>query len=186
MARNRDRTDFLIIHCAATLAKQDIGAKTIHGWHMQRGIYSDRGLTGYHFIIRRSGLVELGRDLQAIGAHALGYNSRSVGICLVGGARKIKPGETPEWADMVSDNNFTTDQFNALRDLTVALTHIWPSILVAGHRSFDTNKGCPAFDVFEWQRRVWGHDHKLKVMEALARDENKVPETVAEEPPKEN
>lgn len=183
MAKNRDRTDFIIIHCAATLAKQDIGAKTIHGWHLNRGISSPRGLTGYHFIIRRSGLIELGRDLQAIGAHALGYNARSVGICLVGGARKIKPGETPEWADMVSDDNFTTDQFDVLNNLTTSLLDIWPSALVAGHKSFDPHKGCPSFDVFAWQTRVWGYNHKLKILEALARDEQKVPETVAEDPP---
>jgi N-acetylmuramoyl-L-alanine amidase len=186
VSRNRDRTDFIIVHCSATLAKQDIGAKTIHGWHMQRGIYSDRGLTGYHFVIRRSGLVELGRDLQAIGAHALGYNARSVGICMVGGARKIKPGETPEWDDLISDNNFTTPQFDTLARLVTSLMDIWPSALVGGHRSFDTNKGCPAFDVFEWQQRVWNRNDKLRLLEALARDEHKVPETTAEEPPKES
>lgn len=181
MARNRERTDFLIVHCSATLAKQDIGAKTIHGWHMQRGIYSDRGLTGYHFIIRRSGLVELGRDLQAIGAHALGYNARSVGICMVGGARKALPGETPEWDGMMSENNFTAAQFDALEVKLRSLLAIWPSALVAGHHAFDRNKACPSFDVWAYQKSRFSYDDKLRVMEALARDEHKVPETVAEE-----
>lgn len=180
MAKNRDRTDFLIVHCSATLAKQDIGAKTIHGWHMQRRIFSERGLTGYHFIIRRSGLIELGRDLQAIGAHTLGYNARSVGICMVGGARKIKPGETPEWDDMISEDNFQTAQFDTLARLIESLMDIWPSALVAGHKSFDSNKGCPSFDVFDWQNRVWGRNDKLRILEALARDEQKVPETTEE------
>lgn len=181
MARNRDRTDFLIIHCSASLAKQDIGAKTIHGWHLKRGISSERGLTGYHFVVRRSGLIELGRDLQAIGAHALGFNARSVGICLVGGARKAAPGETPEWADMVSDNNFTTAQFDTLARLVASLLDVWPSALVGGHRNFESNKACPSFDVYEWSQRIWGRNDRLKILEALARDEHKVPETVAEE-----
>lgn len=186
MARNREKTDFIIIHCSATTARQDIGAKTINSWHLQRGIYSDRGLTGYHFVIRRSGLIELGRDLQAIGAHALGFNARSVGICMVGGARTAKPGETPEWDSMMSDNNFTTQQFDTLARLVISLKDVWPSALVGGHRNFESNKACPSFDVYEWQKRVWGHEDRLKILEALARDEHKVPETVAEEPPKGN
>lgn len=182
MARNRERTDFLIIHCSATLAKQDIGAVTINGWHLKRGIDSSgRGLTGYHFIIRRSGLIELGRDLQAIGAHALGFNARSVGICMVGGARRAQPGETPEWDNLMSDNNFTTAQFDTLARKVAALRDIWPSALVGGHRNFESNKACPSFDVYEWHKRVFGYDDRLKILEAIARDEHKVPETVAEE-----
>lgn len=184
MSRNRDRTDFIIIHCSATIARQDIGAKTIHGWHMQRGIYSDRGLTGYHRIIRRSGLKEIGRDLLAIGAHALGFNQRSVGICLIGGARKIRPGETPEWGeDMKSEDNFLLPQMDTLEREVRALLDIWPSALVAGHNAFDKNKGCPSFDVWAWQQARFGYNDKLKVMEALARSEQKVPETVTEEKP---
>jgi N-acetylmuramoyl-L-alanine amidase len=165
----------------------DIGAKEIHGWHLQRGIYSERGLTGYHYVIRRNGIVELGRDLQAIGAHALGYNARSVGICLVGGARKIVPGEKPEWGDMmISEDNFVAVQHESLARILVSLLTIWPSALIAGHRSFDSHKTCPAFDVGAWQTKTMGFDDTLRVKEALSLDEHRIPETVSEVNPKES
>lgn len=179
--KNRERTDFLIIHCAATTARQDIGVKTINGWHLQRRIFSDRGLSGYHFVIRRSGLIELGRDLMAIGAHCLGFNARSVGTCLVGGARKVKPGETPEWADMVSEDNFTAAQYDTLTKHIAWLQMVFPSALVGGHKAFDPGKACPSFDVWAWQQARFGNNDKLKVLEALAKGENKVPETTAED-----
>ena len=78
MIRNRKDTKLIFIHCSATTAKQNIGAHEIHKWHLERGIYSERGLTGYHYVIRRSGLIEhlqgqLEPDLAAGLTHALGF-----------------------------------------------------------------------------------------------------------------
>lgn len=39
---------------------------------------------GYNFVVRKSGLIELGRPLARIPAHATGANANSIGICCSG------------------------------------------------------------------------------------------------------
>ena len=71
----------VIVHCSATPDKGDlIGVKQIREWHLERG-WSD---VGYHFVIRRSGIVEPGRAENLVGAHTRGENADSLGVCLVG------------------------------------------------------------------------------------------------------
>ncbi len=53
---------------------------------------------GYHYVIgngtvSENGEIEEGRQLPFIGAHALGANEDSIGICLVGNFNKQKPSE---------------------------------------------------------------------------------------------
>lgn len=156
MARNRPKTTLLVVHCAATLRTQDIGATEINKWHLERGIYSERGLTGYHFVVRRNGLIELGRDLPSIGAHVLGRNDESVGICLVGGANRTGKGE---------------DNFEAIQkvNLTLLLSTLWliyPGALLAPHSSMAA-KDCPSFDLWSWQETVFGENHKDQVLAYL-------------------
>jgi N-acetylmuramoyl-L-alanine amidase len=157
MARDRAGTKLIIIHCAATKPRQDIGVRTIHGWHLDRGIYSNRGPSGYHFVIRRSGLVELGRDMRAIGAHALGYNDESVGVCLVGGVNnKLEP-----------EDNFTDDQFASLKALVVMLKLVFPSAVLCPHNMVNAMKACPSFDVYEWQKTIDSTTDELRAKALL-------------------
>lgn len=60
----------------------DIDAYTeeIHSWHLDAG-YSG---IGYHFVIRKDGTIERGRSIWAVGSHAYGANSDSIGIHLSG------------------------------------------------------------------------------------------------------
>lgn len=114
----------------------DIGAKEIRRWHIQQD-YRD---IGYHFVIRRDGTVEDGRPVDQAGAHARGVNDRSVGICLVGGVDATK--------QMNPENNFTPEQFDALRALLIRLKSIYPKAEVIGHRDVPgTRKACPSFDM---------------------------------------
>ena len=39
---------------------------------------------GYHFYVRKDGTIYRGRQEDAVGAHASGYNSTSIGICAEG------------------------------------------------------------------------------------------------------
>ena len=131
--------EYLVVHCAATPSTMDIGVKEITKWHIERGFFT----IGYHFVIRRDGDVESGRPMDRPGAHARGYNERSIGICLVGGTKK--DGKTVE-------NNFTPAQFHALAILLRQLTELYPNAEVLGHRNLPgVNKGCPSFDV----RKFW-------------------------------
>lgn len=132
---------YLVVHCSATQAKADIGAKEIDRMHRQRGFMK----IGYHFVIRRSGLVEEGRKLTEIGAHVEGFNSCSVGICMVGGLGK----------DMKAADNFTADQYACLAELLIKLKEQFPSAEVLGHRDFPkVKKDCPCFDVRPWYKET--------------------------------
>lgn len=136
----RQATNLVIIHCADTPAGMDVGAEEITAWHRQRG-YLD---IGYHYVIRRDGRLEVGRERDEIGAHALGRNKDSLGVCLVGGRG---PGGKAE-------NNFTPAQFAALGALLARLRAEYPEARVIGHREVNPKKACPSFDVQAWLKTI--------------------------------
>lgn len=141
----------IIIHCSATRANQSIGAAEIRAMHLARG-WTD---IGYNYVIRRSGLVEAGRDRdhdgdldEEIGAHTLGHNAGSLGICLIGGAGPSGQGEA----------NFTREQMIALRAFLVAKREEYPDAALLGHRDTGAKKDCPSFDVTHW----WETDELIR------------------------
>jgi len=130
--------DYIVIHCAATTASQDIGAAEITTWHRQKGWLD----IGYHYVIRRDGTVEKGRQDGVPGAHARGFNHLSLGVCLAGGV--AADGKTAE-------DNFTPAQYAALGQLVEGLIAQYPDAEVLGHRDLPkVNKACPSFEVKEW------------------------------------
>lgn len=130
----RKSTELLILHCSATPPTMDIGVKEIDRWHRARGFFK----IGYHFVIRRNGVVEKGRAIEEPGAHAKGYNHKSIGICLVGGDE-----------DMTT-NDYTDAQWAALKALLDELHGSYPEAKIIGHNEVNPHKACPSFDVQEW------------------------------------
>jgi N-acetyl-anhydromuramyl-L-alanine amidase AmpD len=132
----------IVLHCSATPAKMDIGAKEITAWHKERGMLT----IGYHFVIRRNGTVEKGRDIGTVGAHVEGHNAKTIGICLVGGVNaKMKP-----------EANFTGEQFITLKSLLNTLKASYPTATILGHRDYNPKKACPSFDVKPWVKTHLG------------------------------
>ena len=78
--------DKIILHCSDSSDSIDIGFDEINDWHAARGWKSAQtGIScGYHYVIRRNGLIERGRDDSEVGAHVKGHNTGSIGICWVG------------------------------------------------------------------------------------------------------
>lgn len=158
--------DEIIIHCSATKEGKECSSGQISAAHKARRFssYVDaEGRTryiGYHFLIHLDGTIEACRPISRIGCHASGHNSRSIGICYIGGldardtdGRMIKDTRTPA-------------QKAALIRLIKHLKAEYPTIKrVIGHRdtSPDLNgngiidpyewiKGCPCFDaITEYQ-----------------------------------
>lgn len=126
--------DMIIIHCSATPPNMDIGADKIREWHVDGNGWRD---IGYHFVIRRDGSVEDGRPIDQSGVHTRGYNTNSIGICMVGGVdKKGKP-----------DDNFTLDQWRSLRRVLISLKADYKNATIHGHNEFDSGKACPSFNV---------------------------------------
>lgn len=135
----RSSTELIVIHCTATKPSQDIGRDEIDAWHRHQGWFG----IGYHFVIRRDGAIELGRDEKVAGAHAKGFNHNSVSVALVGGSTEKNV--------RVAENNFTEAQFDSLNTLLKELQSNYPDAEIIGHRDLpDVKKECPAFDVKDW------------------------------------
>lgn len=142
----RKSTNHIVLHCSATRAIQNITAADIRKWHKDKG-WSD---IGYHYVIRRNGMMEKGRLMGEIGSHVQGHNLDSIGICLVGGLNN------DTWKP---ENNFTAAQWATLLKLVRELILIYPKAKILGHRDFPgVKKACPCFNA-----RVWARSNKLPV-----------------------
>ena len=75
--KRRNKTDEIILHHAEA---KSASVEEVNRWHLERGWTG----IGYHFYIRKDGRIYRGRPEWAVGAHAQGHNSRSVGICVEG------------------------------------------------------------------------------------------------------
>ena len=133
----RSSTEYLVVHCSATKPSMDIGLREIKRWHVDDNGWRD---VGYHYIIRRNGEVELGRSNRDTGAHAAGYNHKSISLCMVGGMAE----------DNSAENNFTAQQWTALLDLVKQIKVDYPEANVIGHNEISEKK-CPSFDVQKWK-----------------------------------
>jgi N-acetyl-anhydromuramyl-L-alanine amidase AmpD len=117
-AVKRARTDFITLSSTNTPPTKDPSLKELDLRDRKRGFFE----CIYHFVIRRSGLIEKGRDYET---HAMGFGSRlnalTVSICLVGGA-----GEPP----------FTVQQDDSLKDLVMELRQEYPEAVLKFHGEF--------------------------------------------------
>lgn len=128
---NRLTTDKIIIHCTATPEGREVSVQEIERWHRKAGY---NGI-GYHYIIHLDGNVEKGRDEHQIGAHTVGQNHCSVGVCYVGGCDTA----------MKAKDTRTSAQREALVRLLKELKQRYPTAKIYGHRDF-ARKACPSFD----------------------------------------
>ena len=122
--------DTLVVHCSWTNAYADIGAAEMRRWHVEGNGWAD---IGYHFVIRRDGVVETGRPISRPGAHVKGHNNHSIGVCLVGG-KSAQGGD---------EDNFTEAQRTSLK----ALVALRPDLQVVGHRDLNPGKTCPVLSL---------------------------------------
>ena len=138
----RAETAAIVIHCSATPVTMDIGAGEIREWHQAKG-WTD---IGYHWVIRRNGAIERGRSHKLVGAHAKGFNDKSIGVCMVGGVDE----------DGKAEDNFTVAQYASLKTLVLGLMTEYPAIdRVCGHRDLPgVSKECPSFSVADFMMTI--------------------------------
>ena len=122
----------IVIHCSSVRPWKRSSAKDIDGWHKDKGW---KGI-GYHFVVRRDGTVETGRPLSEAGAHVVGHNRYSIGICYEGGLN----------AEGEAADTRTPEQVRALRELVEEMHGRFPRAVIVGHRDLNPRKKCPCFD----------------------------------------
>lgn len=138
MMSGADAVRFLVIHCSATRCDCDYTAEQLLRDHKARGFRT----VGYHFYIRKSGVVTRHRGLLEVGAHARGFNRCSIGICYEGGLDRYgKPADTRTSAQKIS-----------LLELLWMLHRLFPSARIVGHCELPgVKKACPCFSCSEYR-----------------------------------
>ena len=146
-ALDKEKVRLLVIHCADTPNGKDFTPEQIDEWHKERGFRraedDKRNFNpqfesiGYHYVITVDGSIHTGRALSERGAHVKGYNSRSVGVCMVG------------------RDEFTQEQWNSLDTVVGDIDAYFGKRLTRmGHCQLDDSKTCPGFDVPSWFRKT--------------------------------
>ena len=79
----RETTDTIVIHCTQTPPGMDVDVDKVTQWHKDRGFDT----IGYHYLIKRDGTLQEGRQQDEVGAHAVAVNGNSVGVAMVGGVK---------------------------------------------------------------------------------------------------
>lgn len=130
------KINLIVLHCTATPEYADVSLETFRRNHMKKG-WRD---IGYHFLIGLDGKVEVGRELEDVGAHVEGFNENSIGIAYVGGidCEKFQPKDTR-----------TEEQKVSMLALVRQLLEKFPGAKVVGHCDLD-KKACPCFSVQKW------------------------------------
>lgn len=123
----------IIVHCTATPEGRAVSVAQVDAWHKERGFRC----IGYHYLVGLDGTVTAERPEQEMGAHCLGHNYESIGVCYVGGLDRVT-GEPKDTR--------TPAQCSALRRLVEQLRDRYPGATVHGHREFAA-KACPCFDI---------------------------------------
>ena len=132
----RQITDTIVIHCTQTPKDMEVDVEKVTQWHKDRGFDT----IGYHYLIKRDGTLQVGRDEDVVGAHAVAVNGTSIGVALVGGGT----------VDMGWENNFTPVQFETLKSIIIKLKDKYNIEKIIGHYQVDDKKECPSFDVPGW------------------------------------
>jgi N-acetyl-anhydromuramyl-L-alanine amidase AmpD len=138
--------ELLVVHCSATREDHTYTLEQLLNDHQRRGFTH----VGYHFYIRRNGYIYATRPLRMPGAHCLGYNHNSIGICYEGGL---------DMNGQAKDTR-TKRQRQQLQRAIALLCLRYPHLRVVGHRDLspDSNgdgiispnewlKACPCFNV---------------------------------------
>lgn len=119
----------IVVHCSDSDNPAHDDISVIREWHMERG-WED---VGYHYLIQKSGKIQIGRSLYTVGAHVNGHNFESIGICLSG------------------KKDFTEEQFKTaariIDSLYTGIPNLKPKYGVLPHRFLDSKKTCPNFEM---------------------------------------
>ena len=135
--------DHVIIHHSLTKDGQTVSWDAIRQYHTKTLYWRD---IGYHFGIERVGKryeILCGRMMNEDGAHCIGLNGRSIGVCFIGNFDNVPP---------------PCEQWDFGVRLVKSLISVFrvPVGNVRGHRAFASWKSCPGlrFDMDLFRRQL--------------------------------
>lgn len=127
----------IIIHCSDSDNPNHDNIEVIRAWHKEKGFSN----VGYHFFIKKDGIIQPGRATNQIGAHCTTKNLVSIGICLSG------------------RHEFTDDQFYSAYLLIKKLAENYNILKknILPHNYYNSNKTCPNFPL----ENIWKFENQL-------------------------
>ncbi len=151
--KNRNETSLIVLHhCAG-----DGDAQSIHKLHLSRGFTG----IGYHFFVRKNGEVHKGRPIASVGAHAIGANDKSVGVCFEGNFEK--------------ERSMSKEQKKSGRELIAYLKNLYPNAKIIMHKNVQAT-ACPGkyfpFDEIKEGAKEMSVDEAVEIVQAKAGLEN--------------
>lgn len=135
----------IFIHCSDSDNPAHDDIAVIRKWHTtpdKKDPSKPWKDVGYHYFIQKDGTLQPGRSLEKAPAAQGGHNRGTVAICLSG------------------RNLFTTEQFDALRDLVSQIHAQLPLATYHGHCEVAAWKRCPVFNY----KSVLGLDAKGRLL----------------------
>lgn len=148
----------IILHCSATPEGKDYKAEDIRRWHVQGNGWKD---IGYNYVIDLDGTIENGRPLWMNGAHTVGHNANSIGICYIGGTEKNTTKKAKDTRTIAQKESMYALVFQLLSLYNLSIND------VHCHNEFAA-KACPSFkiDQFREEYNAWLTDYyRMKEME---------------------
>jgi len=129
------------VHVSDSPVNRGDKAEQIDLWHKQRGFKE----IGYHLVILPNGDIQIGRNINKVGAHVGGFNTGNLGICLIGGFK--------------GKDERTNEQNKTLAFLVVELIdrNILTQNQFFGHNDLDKGKTCPNFSVKDFIKKDLGN-----------------------------
>lgn len=128
----RPETKAIVVHHVG-IPSGEVSAQQIHDAHLANGWAG----IGYHYVIHKDGVIDRGRPLATVGAHAQGRNYDTVGINVTGNFEEEVP---------------TDAQIQSLEQLIAALCRIYDLTpndqTIIGHRDVNSTD-CPGQYLYE-------------------------------------
>jgi N-acetylmuramoyl-L-alanine amidase len=129
---------YIVVHCTATPTTATIESIQNY-WRNKLGWKNN----GYHYIIKRNGIVVNITPETDIANGVAGFNANAIHLSYIGGVD----------ANNKALDNRTDAQKEAMLNLIVRLSNRYPEAVIQGHRDFpNVKKECPSFDVKTWLR----------------------------------
>ncbi|QQS60166.1 N-acetylmuramoyl-L-alanine amidase [Candidatus Falkowbacteria bacterium] len=144
----RQRTEYIIVHTTGGTANRD----QEHAHHKRKGW---KGI-GYNLFIERNGSMVDGRGEDAVGAHAVGYNTNGIGISYVGCDQEPPP-TNQSFSNAVSKGTIKQAQLDTLISAIKNLQQKYsvPRNKVLGHTETPgVGKACPCISMDELRSKI--------------------------------
>jgi len=120
------------IHHSAISLDTDETMKSVQDLHMDTNHWAD---VGYHYVIDKKGIIYEGRDIHVRGASVAGYNTGTIGVCVMGNFEIESPLEIQLTVLQQVVNWLAT---------TYTLTHL------AAHGEFNPESVCPGKNIMPY------------------------------------